>query len=263
MGKSADVNKYPDNGPKEEMDGEKNGAKNGYDRNNRPLLNRSNLRDIIIVVCLISAVLYDLDWVRLVLSGLLMIFGCFFHYVTKGVLIRNVVLCQAGTYSVVRHPYYMANYLIDSSFCLLSGNVYLLLIYPFLFYWSYGPTIRKEESTLASLHNSAFLRYSLDVPQIFPDAYSIRSMKEVVSGFSTQRITRNEISRFMRFWATGFFIVFIHTVKKGHLEKIWPLDPVFFHDHYRALLLLLIAFVLFTASLFFQCKKEPSAVKFE
>ncbi len=253
----------PDKGSKEEMNGEKRRARNGYDEGRRPLINRSNLRDIIIVVCLISAVLYELDWVRLVLSGLLMVFGCFFHYVTKGVLIRNVVLCQAGTYSVVRHPYYMANYLIDSSFCLLSGNVYLLLIYPFLFYWSYGPTIRNEESTLASLHNSEFLRYSLDVPQIFPDAYSIRNMKEVVSGFSTQRITRNEISRFMRFWATGFFIVFIHTVKKGNLDKIWPIDSGFFHDHYRAILLLLIAFVLFTASLLCQCKKEASVIKAE
>jgi len=81
-----------------------------------PLVNRSNLRDIIIVVCLISAVLYDLDWVRLVVAGALLTFGCFFHYMTKGVLIRNVVLCREGTYGVVRHPYYMANYLIDSSF---------------------------------------------------------------------------------------------------------------------------------------------------
>jgi len=263
MEKRAAAGRNLDNGLKEGMNGEKNGARNGYIEGHRPLINRSNLRDIIIVVCLISAVLYDLDWVRLVLSGFLMIFGCFFHYVTKGVLIRNVVLCQAGTYSIVRHPYYMANYLIDSSFCLLSGNVYLLLIYPFLFYWSYGPTIRNEESTLASLHNSEFLRYSLDVPQIFPDAYSIRSMKEVVKGFSIQRITRNEISRFMRFWATGFFIIFIHTVKKSHIEKMWPLDSAFFHDHYHDLLLLLIAFVLFTASLFCQCKKGPSAVKAE
>ncbi len=63
----------------------------------RPFLNRSNLRDIIIVVCLISAVLYNLDWVRLSVAGVLLIFGCFFHYMTKGVLIRNVVLCREGT----------------------------------------------------------------------------------------------------------------------------------------------------------------------
>jgi len=240
-----------------------NVTRNGHFEGRRPLINRSNLRDIIIVVCLISAILYELDWVRLVLSGVLLIFGCFFHYMTKGVLIRNVVLCRAGTYGVVRHPYYMANYLIDSSFCLLSGNVYLLLVYPFLFYWSYGPTIRKEEGTLAQLHNSDFLRYSLDVPQVFPDAYSIRSVKEIWTGFSTQRITRNEISRFMRFWATASFIMFIHTFKKVHLERLWPFDTGFIRDNPQGFVLFLITLVFFVASLLIQCKKEPTVLKVE
>jgi hypothetical protein len=228
-----------------------------------PLINRSNLRDIIIIVCLISAVLYDLDRVRLAVAGALLIFGCFFHYMTKGVLIRNVVLCREGTYGVVRHPYYMANYLIDSSFCLVSGNVYLLLIYPFLFYWSYGPTIRKEEATLAQLHNSDYLRYSLDVPQIFPDAYSARSIREVGKGFSTQRITRNEISRFMRFWATGFLIIFIHTLKTTGLDRLWSFDLTFIKDNPHGFVLLLSTVVLFVASLLVQCKKEESVLKAE
>jgi len=227
----------------------------------RPFINRSNLRDIIIVVCLISAVLYNLDWVRLSVAGVLLIFGCFFHYMTKGVLIRNVVLCREGTYSVVRHPYYMANYLIDSSFCLVSGNVYLLLIYPFLFYWSYGPTIRKEEATLARLHTGEYLRYSLDVPQIFPDAYSVRSLKGVGRGFPMQRITRNEISRFMRFWATGFLIIFIHTLKAADLQKLWSFDPAVISDNPHGFALLLSTIVLFVASLLVQCKKEEPALK--
>lgn len=243
--------------------GEK-GLPNGQPGGRRPLINRSNLRDIIIVVCLISAVLYDLDWVRLAVAGALLVFGCFFHYMTKGVLIRNVVLCREGTYSLVRHPYYMANYLIDSSFCLVSGNVYLLLVYPFLFYWSYGPTIRKEEATLARLHNSDYLQYSLDVPQIFPDAYSVRSMKRVAKGFSAQRITRNEISRFMRFWATGFLIIFIHTLKATSLERLLSFDPTLIRDNLQGFLLLVSTVVLFIASFLVQCKKEePPALKAE
>jgi hypothetical protein len=222
----------------------------------RPLINRSNLRDLIIIVCLFSAVLYDLDWIRLALSGFLLIAGCFFHYMTKGVLIRNVVLCQSGTYRIVRHPYYMANYLIDSSFCLMSGNVYLMLVYPFLFYWSYGPTIRQEETTLARLHNSDFLRYSLEVPQIFPDAYSIRSMNKIGKGFSTQRITRNEISRFMRFWATACFILFIHTFKTSNFAMIWHFDTSYIHQYPQGFALLAFTLVLFITSLLVQSKKE-------
>ncbi len=234
---------------------------NGEVRHRHPLINRSNLRDLIIVVCFISAILYDLDWIRLALSGVLLIGGCVFHYMTKGVLIRNVVLCQTGTYKVVRHPYYMANYLIDSSFCLMSGNVYLLLIYPFLFYWSYGPTIRKEETTLAQLHNSEFLRYSLEVPQIFPDAYSIRNMKEIAKGFSAQRITRNEISRFMRFWATGCFILFIHTLKTSDIETIRRMNFDYIRDYPQGFTLLVFTLVLFIASLIVQCKKDRAILK--
>jgi hypothetical protein len=232
--------------------------------NNRkkyPIINRSNLRDIIIVICIFSSVLYDLDKVRLIISFFLLTFGCFFHYVTKGVLIRNVVLCKEGTYNVVRHPYYMANYLIDSSFCLLSGNIYLFLIYPFLFYWSYGPTIRREESKLAELHGEDFLKYSLNVPQLFPDAYSIRNMREVIKGFSRQRITRNEISRFMRFWATALFMVFIHKIKGEFLTELN--NMLFIRDHYREIILLLVVIVLFTASFFTQRKREALTTQSE
>ncbi len=219
----------------------------------RPLLNRSNLRDITIIVALASALVYDLDVVRLLLSFLLLSFGCFFHYVTKGVLIRNVVLCKDGTYSIVRHPYYMANYLIDSGFCLLSGNVYLLLVYPFLFYWSYGPTIRKEESILAEMHGEEFLRYSLDVPQIFPDAFSIKSWRAMINGFSKHRITANEISRFARFWATALFIIFIHVVKEDYFAR---LNLAALRTDYGSLALLLLIIVLMTISFVVRFKRK-------
>ncbi|MBA4390167.1 MAG: hypothetical protein C0399_04435 [Syntrophus sp. (in: bacteria)] len=226
-----------------------------------PIINRSNLRDILIVICIFSSVIYNLDNVRLIVSFFLLTFGCFFHYVTKGVLIRNIVLCKEGIYNVVRHPYYMANYFIDSSFCLLSGNIYLFLAYPFLFYWSYGPTIRQEESVLAGLYEKDFLKYSLDVPQLFPDAYSIRNMKEVIKGFSKQRITRNEISRFMRFWATGLFIVLIHNIKGEFLTELN--NMLFIRDHYREIILLVLVIVLFVTSFFIQRKSELLPIQAE
>ncbi|MBP6941130.1 MAG: hypothetical protein KBB65_05095 [Syntrophorhabdaceae bacterium] len=219
----------------------------------RPLLNRSNLRDITIIVALVSALVYNLDVVRLILSFLLLSFGCFFHYVTKGVLIRNVVLCKDGTYNIVRHPYYMANYLIDSGFCLLSGNVYLLLVYPFLFYWSYGPTIRKEESVLAEMHGEEFLRYSLDVPQIFPDAFSIKSWRAIINGFSKHRITANEISRFARFWATALFIIFIHVVKEDYFAR---LNLASLRTDYGSLTLLLLVIALMAISFVVRSKRK-------
>jgi protein-S-isoprenylcysteine O-methyltransferase Ste14 len=222
------------------------------------ILNRSNLRDIIVVISLLSALWYNIDLSVLFISFLLLSFGCFFHLLTKGVLIRNVVLCKDGTYSIVRHPYYMANYLIDSSFCLMSGNVYLLLIYPFLFYWAYGPTIRKEERYLARLYNDDFFNYTLDIPQIFPDSYSIKTnWKEVINGFSVKRLTRNEVSRFARFWATGFAIIFVHSLASTGLvyRKISPLHLL---NGYTGLFLLSIVAALFVFSIVMRRSKKDA-----
>ncbi|MBA4417960.1 MAG: hypothetical protein C0392_08630 [Syntrophus sp. (in: bacteria)] len=225
---------------------------------NRPhsILNRSNLRDIVVVISLISALFYNAALTEIITSFVLLAFGCLFHLVTKGVLIRNVVLCKDGTYSIVRHPYYMANYLIDSSFCLLSGNVYLLLVYPFLFYWAYGPTIRKEEGYLAGLYGAEFFKYTLDIPQIFPDSYSIKNnWKEVINGFSMRRITRNEISRFARFWATACAVLFVHNVSNGGLLNT-KIVPIHLTKGSWGIFLISMVFVLFIFSIIMRRSKN-------
>ena len=100
----------------------------------RNALTRSGVRDLVILLCAVSAVFYTPSAVQVGVGFFLLFLGSFIHFVSKGVLIRNEVLCKDGIYSIVRHPYYLANYLVDSGFCVLSGNSYLLLIYPFLFF---------------------------------------------------------------------------------------------------------------------------------
>jgi hypothetical protein len=182
-------------------------------REKQSRLTRSNLRNLIRILSYLSVFVYGLDRSEAVVAFLLLGLGCLVHYITKGELIRNVIMCNNGIYGIVRHPYYMANYLIDTSFCLLSGNPYLLLVYPFLFFWVYGPTLRKEERFLATTHNEPYIEYMLDVPQVFPDSFLAKYLKGVFSGFSKKRISRNEVSRIMRFWATGLFILFLHSLK--------------------------------------------------
>jgi hypothetical protein len=116
------------------------------------------------------------------------------------------VLCRDGIYGVVRHPYYLANYLVDTSFCLFSGNLYLLLVYPFLFFWSYGPTLRNEEGTLTEKHGEASVAFILGTPPIFPDRGSVRNVSTLFAGFSRHRISSREIARILRFYAVGSLI---------------------------------------------------------
>jgi len=184
------------------------------------LLTRSNLRDLIILCCLISSTLYGRNVASTVIGFSLLAVGCFLHVVAKGILIRNVVLCNRGLYAIVRHPYYLANYLIDCSFCVLSGNPYLLVAYPFLFFWSYGPTLRKEEKFLASKHGDSFLNDSFNIPQVFPDKASLRGWRGLFEGFSIRRISLKECSRITRFCSLGFAIMVIHAVKVGNLRDL-------------------------------------------
>jgi protein-S-isoprenylcysteine O-methyltransferase Ste14 len=93
-------------------------------------LARSNLRGAVLLLGCGSAYFFPASPLKIGISLLLLGAGCLLHLLVKGVLIRNTVLCKEGIYTFTRHPYYTANYLIDTGFCLLSGNTYLLLAYP-------------------------------------------------------------------------------------------------------------------------------------
>ncbi len=184
-------------------------------------LTRSNLRDLVIILSFASSMFYLQNATIVAIGFVMLAIGGFVHVLAKGVLIRNVVLCDRGIYSVIRHPYYLANYLVDYSFCMLSGNPYLLALYPFLFFWAYGPTMRGEEAFLASRHGDSFRESSFAIPQVFPDNDSLKCLKGVFEGFSFRRISVKECVRITRFCSTGFAIMLVHSVNIRHLDLLF------------------------------------------
>jgi len=214
-------------------------------------LTRRNLRDLVIVLSLASTAVFATNNIEIYIAFGLLALGCFLHFVSKGTLIRNVVLCDKGIYQVLRHPYYLANYLIDSSFCLLSGNLYLILLYPFLFFWAYGPTIREEEQLLFTRHGDSFIKESLEIPQVFPDIISVINFRALFKGFSVKRITLREYSRIMKFCAIALFLVLIHEVKADVIvDGLTAIREVFVPtmDDYDEFFFALLAFMLYTTS---------------
>jgi hypothetical protein len=183
-------------------------------------LNRSKLRDVVLLCCFVSALFCSVNNTNIIIGFTMLVLGCSLHVVAKGILVRNVALTNRGLYGIVRHPYYFANYLIDSSFCILSGNQYLLLIYPFLFFWAYGPTLRNEEKLLNEKHGAAFLNDSFIIPQVFPDPDSLGSLRRLFESFSLKRITARECSRVARFSSMGFAIILIHELKPEGLSGL-------------------------------------------
>ncbi|OPY64817.1 MAG: hypothetical protein A4E57_03411 [Syntrophorhabdaceae bacterium PtaU1.Bin034] len=188
-------------------------------RRGEEFLTRSGLRDLVILLSAVSAFFFKVTNAEIVTAFLVLFVGSFIHFIAKGVLIRNEVLCKEGIYSLIRHPYYFANYLVDSSFCLMSGNYYLFLLYPFLFFSSYGPTMRKEERTLVSIHPEA-VDHILSTPQVFPDSRSIFNVKHLFSGFSLTRITGKEVARILRFFAMGILILAVHRIPWNSIGRI-------------------------------------------
>jgi len=204
-------------------------------------LTRSGLRDAVLLLSAASAFFYPLTPVATGAAFFLLLLGSFMHFLTKGVLIRNEVLCRDGIYGIVRHPYYLANYLVDSSFCVFSGNAYLLLLYPFLFFWSYGPTFRKEERTLTEMHGEASVAYMLSTPPVFPDRRSVRGARPL-AGFSWRRISGKEVARITRFYAVALLILVIHRRPPGEVGLGFVRTP-------GTLVLLALSALLYAAGL--------------
>jgi hypothetical protein len=198
----------------------------------------------VLLCCFISAFFFRLSNTNIIVGFFLLAIGCFLHIVAKGILIRNVVLCDEGIYGIVRHPYYLANYVIDTSFCVLSTNPYLLLLYPFLFFWAYGPTLRKEEKYLATQHGEAFMNDSFEIPQVFPDSGSRNGWRRIFEGFSVKRITVKEYSRIAQFLSMSFVILLVHGLKPGGLEGLRHLLLPTKHDYDKFVFLLLAGTLL-------------------
>jgi protein-S-isoprenylcysteine O-methyltransferase Ste14 len=210
-------------------------------------LHRGRLRDVVIVMAVVSTFFFSPGMAAQCVAVGLLVVGGGLHLLVKGQLIRNRVLCTQGAYAVVRHPYYLANYLIDTGFCLASGNVYLVLAYPFLFFWAYGPTLRSEESLLASLHGAEFDAYRASVPQVFPDATLLAGLRALGRNYSWQRVSAYEVKRLFRCAFVGALIVLLGRIgPDGWREILAGGNPL---DRRGVVLLALCAVLLLPAVL--------------
>jgi uncharacterized membrane protein len=225
------------------------------------VLYRSNLRDIIVICSFVSALFYGITEGEMAIGFFLLAIGCFLHIITKGILIRNVTLCTGGVYRVVRHPYYLSSYLIDSSFCLLSGNHLLVLLYPFLFFWSYRPTMRKEDMLLAERYGDTFTSYRREVPDVFPDRNSFRHLATLFGGFSKERLTWKECARVSRFCSLGIFLTLLHDVVGNGLNSFHIYSPVL--RDWGEVLFALLAGILYVASFVFARKADQNGHRTE
>lgn len=168
---------------------------------------RGFLRDGVIIASLILA---DMKPNWLAAGMVVFLVGALLHFWSKGCLIRNQVVTQVGPYRLVRHPFYLANFIIDLGICLISGSPWVTALYPLAFLLIYIPVIRREEAYLRSQHGPAYDIYARDVPMLLPWKIG-RLFGPLDSSWNNIR-RENEIPRLMRVLAVPCYILAVDVV---------------------------------------------------
>jgi hypothetical protein len=135
----------------------------------------------------------------------------------------------------------------------------LLLMYPFLFFWAYGPTLRKEETFLGSTFGQAYFQHMLETPQVLTDGESLKNWRHALRGFSKQRITPKEVARLSRFWGIAFLLVFVQELGKKALLEIHSFSHLASLNGWRYLALSLLFFAASLVILRTRKKLKPDS----
>ncbi|MGO9112002.1 MAG: methyltransferase family protein [Thermoguttaceae bacterium] len=133
-------------------------------------LNRGGLRFYLVIIALVAGTLMagttSPSWI---LAGLpFLLSGVWLHTWAKGCLRQNRVVARIGPYRFVRHPFYLANALIDTGLVVMAGWWPLALALPLWWLAIYIPVIRGEERYLAENFPDEYPAYRLQVPCLIP-----------------------------------------------------------------------------------------------
>jgi len=128
-------------------------------------LRRGGLRSWLVVFALVhgSTTHMSVLWGAPVIA-----LGVMLHVWAKGCLRQNNVMAVVGPYRFMRHPFYLANALVDAGVAVMSGWWLLQLVLPLWWLGIYVPVMRREEARLTSLFGSAYQQYMARVPMLLP-----------------------------------------------------------------------------------------------
>jgi protein-S-isoprenylcysteine O-methyltransferase Ste14 len=133
-------------------------------------LNRGGLRFYLVFVALLAGtLLFNATSVRSIAVGTpLLLVGVCLHTWAKGCLRQNRRVATIGPYRFVRHPFYLANALIDTGLVVMAGWVPLMFVLPLWWLAIYIPVIRGEEGYLAEKFPDEYPAYQRRVACLVP-----------------------------------------------------------------------------------------------
>ncbi|MCL2039874.1 MAG: isoprenylcysteine carboxylmethyltransferase family protein [Bacteroidetes bacterium] len=182
---------------------------------------RSYLPIIMLIIALYFHYLTEIKWNYFILEDskyeiyyemfclLISLFGLFIRIYTVGYTPKNTSgrntkeqvadsLNTTGIYSIVRNPLYLGNYFMYFGICLITGNLWFLILSNLIFWIYYFIIIFAEEQFLEKKFGVEFIEWADRTPIIIP-----RFSQYVRSNFSFN------IKKVLRQEKDGFFVLFL------------------------------------------------------
>jgi hypothetical protein len=140
----------------------------------------------------------------------LLLLGILLHVWSKGCLEQDRTVTQSGPYRFVRHPFYLANALIDTGVVVMSGWWVLMVLFPLWWLVVYIRVMRSEERYLMSLYPEAYGAYRKRVPMLIPYRRPLPSNGGGFSWTNHNIAHGREVSRSLRILAYPVLFLAAH-----------------------------------------------------
>ena len=154
-----------------------------------------------------------------ILAGIpCLLLGTAVHFWAKGCLRQNQVVTRSGPYRFVRHPFYLANGLIDAAIAIMSGWWLLGAILPVWWLAVYLPVMRKEEAHLCALFGRVYEHYRRRVPLLIPYRRPLPANGEGFRWSNRNIAVEGEIPRVLRLLAYPLLFIVLTALRSDGLS---------------------------------------------
>lgn len=121
-------------------------------------------------------------------------------------------LVTTGPYARIRHPLYLANFLLGLGICAIIGIAWVFIVYLAYFLIQYIPILIAEERFLHTQFKEEYEAYASQVPRFIPRLLKVKQKQEGLS-FNWKRALKREHDTICGFAMAFIFIEILDAAK--------------------------------------------------
>ncbi|MCP3900916.1 MAG: isoprenylcysteine carboxylmethyltransferase family protein [Desulfobacteraceae bacterium] len=121
-----------------------------------------------IALLFIVFIIFNIKKEYFYLGMLITFFGEFIQVWCFSSLDKQKTIAIRGLYSITRNPMYLGRYFLILGGIVLTGNIWLIIIYTVFYYFYMVNRVKREEKTLTEIFGDDYLKYLDQVNRFFP-----------------------------------------------------------------------------------------------